>query len=135
MRWILFLLPWFELFSLIQLGSRVGALAALAYVFLTAVLGLSILRIQGLEVVGKLRQAQAAGSVAPQLMLADMAVGLAGLLLLTPGLLTDAVAVLLLIGPLWRRIGSAFRPDAGPARESGGAGDLLEGEFRRLDDD
>jgi UPF0716 protein FxsA len=39
MRWIFLLLPWIELFTLIQLGSQIGALATLLYVFVTLVLG------------------------------------------------------------------------------------------------
>ena len=58
MRLFLLLLPWLELFTLIQLGVATSALAALAYVFLTFVAGLALLRLQGRDLFNRLREAQ-----------------------------------------------------------------------------
>ena len=58
MRWFFLLLPWAELFTLIKLGGSIGALATLFYVFATFVLGMSIVRLQGMELIGNLRQAE-----------------------------------------------------------------------------
>jgi UPF0716 protein FxsA len=151
MRWIFLLLPWVELYGLIQLGGRIGGLATLAYVFLTLVLGLSLVRLQGLEIVARLRAAQQGGLLAGPLLADDLAVGLAGVLLMVPGLVTDFVAAAVLVGPLWRRLtgqspraGTGRSPYGGPDaggeahRDHGGTGrgdDAIEGEYRRLDDD
>ena len=147
MRWLILLLPWVELYTLIQLGSHIGALAALAYVFVTLVLGVAILRLQGMEIIARLRSAQAGGVAMEQLMADDLAVGLAGVLLLVPGLVTDALAVIVLVGPLWRRLsgqhrtaepGDGRRPGPTPFHDPGARGrrdDAIEGDFRRLDDD
>jgi UPF0716 protein FxsA len=164
MRWIFLLLPWVELYTLIQLGSRIGALATLAYVFVTLVLGLTILRLQGMEIITRLQEAQRSGFVAGRLLADDIAVGLAGILLLIPGLVTDCFAAAVLVGPLWRRLlrrvghspgggDGAYGQDSysrrdhrmggpGPGPDntgaSGGMGrpdDPIEGEFRRVDDD
>lgn len=146
MRWIFLLLPWIELYTLIQLGSRIGAFAALAYVFLTFMLGLSIVRLQGMEIIGKLSAAQS-GQIVPRQLLADeLALGLAGVLLMIPGLVTDMLALLVLFGPLRRRLFGALRGPQAPHPPGGassqgqsgprsGRGDAIEGEFRRLDDD
>jgi UPF0716 protein FxsA len=138
MRWFFLLLPWVELFSLIQLGSRIGAFSALLYVFFTLLLGLTLLRAQGAEMVGKLRAAQNGQFISERLLRDDLAVGLAAFLLMIPGLVTDALALLVLFGPLRRRLFSALgttdstqRP--GPTRS--GPGESIDGEFRRLDDD
>ena len=48
MRVFFLLLPWLELFTLIQLGIETSALTALGYVFLTFLAGLFVLRIQGM---------------------------------------------------------------------------------------
>lgn len=156
MRWIFLLLPWIELFTLIQLGSSIGAFATLAYVFVTLVLGLTILRLQGMEIITRLREAQSGGVVVGRLIADDLAVGLAGLLLLIPGLVTDFLAAAVLVGPLWRKLFAsrgrgrpghdAFAGDRGhePRGPSGGSGasggmgrpsDPIEGEYRHLDDD
>jgi len=149
MRWIFLLLPWIELYGLIKLGGRIGGLATVAYVFLTLVMGLSIVRLQGLEIIARLRDAQQGGLLVGPLLADDLAVGLAGLLLMIPGVVTDLAAAAVLVGPLWRRLtgqtpraGSPpFGSPPGPGGSDGGRdgakrrGDAIEGEYRRLDDD
>jgi UPF0716 protein FxsA len=100
---------------------------------------MTILRLQGMEVLGRLREAQMGWRVPQQLLVDEMALGLAGLLLAIPGLVTDALALLVLAGPLLRRLTGRSRSpmdrSARPGGPSSGADDPLEGEFRRLDDD
>ena len=64
MPWIFLLLPWIELWTLIELGSETGPLVALLYVFATLMLGLSMLRRQGLAIVRKMQREQGAGFIA-----------------------------------------------------------------------
>ncbi len=136
MRLLILLLPWLELFSLIKLGVETSALTALLYVFVTLVLGLAILRHQGRGLFVQLEGIQQGRVLGQQLMKDGMAVGLAGLLLMIPGLITDAGAVILLIGPLRRRLSRAL---AGPQPEpyiperDSGEHLTIEGEFRRED--
>ncbi len=47
MRFAIIILPWLELFTLIELGVKTSALTALAYVFATLLLGIAILQRQG----------------------------------------------------------------------------------------
>ncbi len=138
MRWIIFLLPWVELFTLIQLGSNIGALSALLYVFATLVLGLTLLRAQGMELVAKLRAAENGQILPPELFVDELSTGLAAILLMIPGLVTDTLAVLFLFAPLRRRIFGALRGASGPRgayRGPMGPDDPIEGEFRRIDDE
>lgn len=133
-----------ELFTLIQLGGRIGAVEAMLYVLATFFLGLAILRAQGMEIVNKLRAAQGGAAVIPQQLLGDeLALGLAGLLLMVPGLITDFLAIIVLLGPLRRRIFAAlggtvhtatYQSQSRP-QDQMRPGDPIEGEFRRLDDD
>ena len=104
MRFFFMLLPWLELLTLIQLGIETSALTALLYVFLTFVAGIAVLRYQGMEMFTRLRETQQGRIFGQQLFLDDMAVGLAGLLLLIPGLISDFAAILVLFGPLRRRL-------------------------------
>jgi UPF0716 protein FxsA len=131
------ILPWLELFTLIQLGIKTSALTALAYVLATVMVGLMLLRHQGRTLFEKLRQGQGGAFSAPELPLDELGVAVAGLLLLFPGMITDAIAVFVLIGPLRRRIIRAFRrsqdvdaPPSGPWAQH----ETIEGEYRRLDE-
>ena len=139
MRWFFLLLPWIELFTLIRLGAHIGALSTLLYVFLTMVLGVQLMQLQGREVLQRLREAQMGWSIPPRLMVDDMAIGLAGLLLAVPGLVTDTLALLVLIGPLLRRLLGRHGGSGGPTPGARGPqvppDAPLEGEYRRLDDD
>lgn len=147
MRWLFLLFPFAEVFTFVWLFEQIGLFTTLAYVVVTSFLGLAILRAQGMEITARLRSAQGQIAVGQRLR-AELAVGLAGFLLMVPGLLTDALALLVLIPPLRRRLGAlcrvlfSARPDTrGPsARRGAGASaerpvETIEGEFQRLADD
>ncbi|MEZ5566780.1 MAG: FxsA family protein [Halioglobus sp.] len=138
MRFIVFLFPWLELFTLIQLGIETSALTALAYVFVTLFVGLALLQRQGRELFEHVREGQRSGVLGPQLLLDDMALGLAGLLLMVPGVITDIASLVVLFGPLRRRIARALyaappEPYA-PERDTTGH-QTIEGSYRRVDED
>ncbi len=138
MRLILMLLPWLELFTLIQLGIETSALTAIAYVLGTLALGLLVLQRQGRGMFERLRQAQEGRVMGPQLLLDDMAMGLAGLLLIIPGIITDICALLVMVGPLRRRLARLlFGPPPevyAPERDESGHV-TIEGQYRRVDED
>ena len=118
MKLFLMLLPWLELFTLIQLGIETSALTALAYVIVTIVVGVMVLRWQGMELFNRLRETQQGAALGPRLLKDDMSVVLAGLLLIVPGMISDIAAVIVLIGPLRRRLARmVFGPEPhGPNR-------------------
>tara|TARA_R110002049_G_scaffold114812_18_gene266206 strand:+ start:120 stop:533 length:414 start_codon:yes stop_codon:yes gene_type:complete len=133
------LLPWLELFTLIELGIETSALTAIAYVFFTLFLGVAILRRQGRGMIERLRQQGQSGQIiGPELFLDDMAMGFAGLLLIFPGMITDFIAVIVMIGPLRRRLARAvFGPQATvhTTGANSGSHETIEGVYRHVDDD
>ena len=138
MRFFIMLLPWLELFTLIQLGIETSALTALAWVLGSLFLGVAVLQRQGQGMFERLRESQEGRIIGPQLLLDDMAMGLAGLLLIIPGLITDTAAIIVMIGPLRRRLagwllGPQPEPYA-PARDNG-SHETIEGTYRRVDDE
>ena len=129
MRLILLLLPWLELWSLIELGASIGALQALGYVFLTMMLGIWLIRRQGEGMLLRIREEFDGQVIINPALLADgLVMVFCGLLLVVPGLITDLVGVLLMIGPL-RRI--LLKRHKGADAQ---ASITIEGEFNRLDD-
>ncbi len=138
MRFAIMLLPWLELFTLIELGIKTSVLTALAYVFATLLLGLAILQRQGRGLFEQLRQAQNGRIIGPQLLFDDMAMGFAGLLLVIPGMITDLIALIVMIAPLRRRLVRAVlgsQPEVYiPERDTGGH-ETIEGDFHHVDDE
>jgi UPF0716 protein FxsA len=138
MRLFIMLLPWLELFTLIQLGIETSALFALLYVFGTFLLGVLVLRRQGQGMFERLRQTQEGRIIGPEMLVDDMAMGLAGLLLIIPGLITDFAAVLAMIGPLRRRLAGALggaRAEPYAPRRDASDHVTIEGSYRRVDEE
>jgi len=138
MRFVIMLLPWLELFTLIELGIETSALTALAYVFGTLFLGIVILQRQGQGMFERLRQSQEGRILGPQLLLDDMAVGLAGLLLIIPGIITDLSAIIVLIGPLRRRLARSLlgsQPEPYVPERDTSSHVTIDGSYRRVDDE
>jgi UPF0716 protein FxsA len=101
---LLFVLwPLGEIAAFAMVGDRVGALNTVALVILSGLVGLAVLRRQGLAAVSALRSGgpPPAGEV-----LDGLAVALAGVLLIVPGFLSDAVGLLLLVPGVRRSLGA-----------------------------
>ncbi|MFT4149253.1 MAG: FxsA family protein [Paracoccaceae bacterium] len=130
----LILWPLIEIGLFVTLGAWIGLWPTLAWVVGTAVLGGYVIRRQGERAQVAMRQ----GFVALSDPLSPMAQGAmmvaAGLLLILPGFLTDALGLLLLLAPvraglvalLSRRI--VVAPARPPYRP-----DVIDGEFIDLD--
>ena len=97
------LVPAIELALLLEVGSHLGTLPTLGLIAVTGVVGASLARRQGLAVLGR-AQDQMARSELPAGSLADgVMILVAGALLITPGILTDAFGFLLLV-PVFRDV-------------------------------
>ena len=97
---LLIVIPAIEIATFVQVGGAIGAWETAALTLLNAILGVSLVRVQGL---GVLRRVQAAAerNEAPVREVFDGAcLLLAGACLLIPGFVTDALGVLLLVPPV-----------------------------------
>ena len=98
---LLFLLfvgvPLVELWLLLQVGERVGAMPTLALVIGTGVLGANLARREGMRTIEKINATMAQGQMPHEALLDGLAIFLGGTLLLTPGILTDILGFSLLI--------------------------------------
>jgi UPF0716 protein FxsA len=103
-RWIgIFVgIPLIELVLLIEIGQRIGTLPTVAIIVVTGILGATLARRQGLSVLGQLQSEIAAGRMPAVPLVDGVIVLVAAAVLLTPGLLTDAVGFALLV-PAVRR--------------------------------
>lgn len=90
-------IPIVEMWLLIEVGARIGALSTIALVFLTAAIGLALLRQQGLETLFRVNQRMEEGQLPAQEILEGVLLAIGGALLLTPGFITDAFGFTCLI--------------------------------------
>ncbi len=97
---LLFLvLPIVELYVIIRVGQEIGALYTIGLLLVVSVVGAWLAKREGLGVWRRINQQVGAGKV-PGVELVDaFLILLAGALLLTPGFITDVLAILLLIPP------------------------------------
>ena len=90
-------IPLLEIAVFIQVGDVIGLWPTLATVVLTAVLGVSLLKRQGLSVLGKAQKSLDRGEMPLRQVFDGACLLIAGALLLTPGFVTDTVGFLLLV--------------------------------------
>ena len=153
MRLLLLFYPWLELLSLIQLGIETSAMVPLLWVLAMFMLGAALIKRVGTASVLRLREAQQSGVLQQSLFLDDVAVAVAALLLMIPGLISDFFAVVVLIGPLRRFLArlltgklasqssASSRPNSASASASAPGGSnfrssgVYEGEYQDISED
>ena len=89
--------PILEIAVFIQAGALIGLWPTLAGIVITAIIGSFLLRWQGLATLGRLRQELDRGAVPTRELFDGACILLAGVLLLTPGFVTDTVGFLLFV--------------------------------------
>ncbi len=107
---LLFLaIPLLEIAAFILIGGEIGIGATMALIVLTAFAGTFLLRHQGLAVLGRIRADLDARRMPAKPLVEGAMIAAAGLLLLTPGFITDTIGFALFAPPvrtfLWRLIG------------------------------
>lgn len=157
------LMPIVEIAVLIQVGGSIGLFPTLLIIIGTAILGTYLLRQQGLATLTKAQQRMSSGQLPAEQIMEGVMLLIGGVLLLTPGFVTDAFGFCCLfpvtrqwmarrmasrsvIG-VWGGMGggagvgmnsSAGDSSAGtgrpqPSRSPGVEGDVIEGSYKRED--
>ena len=90
-------LPAFEIFLMIKIGGKIGALNTVALIFITAIAGIFFARIQGIRTLksGIINIYQ--NKIPIYELISGASIAFAALLLIIPGFLTDILGFLLLI--------------------------------------
>ena len=152
---ILFIIiPLTEMMLLFEVSDRIGGLLTLSLVVATAVIGVQILKRQGLATLTRANRRLQSGELPAQEIVEGMLLAGAGALLLTPGFITDTIGFVLLAGPLRRPIARRIIR-SGVVRSMGGAqggsnfsfwssttsrgfrdehGDIIEGDYSEESD-
>ncbi|HKL81405.1 MAG TPA: FxsA family protein [Desulfobacter sp.] len=93
------LIPVVELYILIHLGGIIGGLNTVILVIITGFLGAYLARMEGLNTMMKVRRNLDQGLMPAEDLVDAFIILIAGLVLITPGLLTDTAGLLLLWPP------------------------------------
>ena len=96
-------IPVLEIFLLIKIGGKIGALNTISLIFLTAVVGIYFARVQGIKTIksGMINLYQNKTPIFE--IVSGASIAIAALLLIIPGFFTDAIGFFLLI-PITRKI-------------------------------
>lgn len=134
-------LPVVELMTIIEVGRWIGTFPTIGLLFLSGLIGLSLVRAGGLH---SLAQAQSVmrDLRGPSSGLARGAFWMAaGVLFMIPGFLSDALGLLLLLPPVQSAVMKRLAPNVtvsgatwttgGPSRNQ--AGTVIEGEYHEVD--
>ena len=143
-------LPIVEIAILINVGEQIGGWYTVAIVILTAFAGAHLVRQQGISTLMQAQQKMQAGTMPGQEMAEGLLLVIAGVLLVTPGFITDGIGFLLSLPvtrPLIAKnllkhlslkvVSSSFdgnftqhhhRPNSTQQSD-----DIIEGEFERKD--
>lgn len=97
------LVPVAEIYVLVSVGGVLGVMPTIALVLLTALVGASLARMQGLATLMKIRASLDQGFMPAEELLDGVLIFLAGVVLLTPGFLTDITGLLILL-PITRNV-------------------------------
>jgi UPF0716 protein FxsA len=87
-------MPIIEMWLLITIGSYIGALSTIALVLLTALMGIGLLRQQGVSTLWRGKKKLQQGKIPAQEMMEGIVLAVSGALLLTPGFVTDIIGLL-----------------------------------------
>lgn len=90
-------IPIAELWLLIKIGSHIGVLPTIALVLLTGIAGAYLARMEGLATMLRVQQSLQQGLMPAEELMDAFIILIAGVMLLTPGFLTDTGGLLLLI--------------------------------------
>ena len=138
-------IPLVEILVFIEVGSEIGALNTVLITVVTAVIGMALLRVQGLGVLMRAQQAIERKEAPVNEIFEGVFLAIAGLFLLIPGFVTDAIGFLLFLPPLRRALASYMATHSkfaaragyqnGARRPPDGTGPVIDGEYEVVDDE
>ena len=134
-----------EIYVLVSVGQAIGGLSTVLLVVVTAFIGSSLLRQQGWSTMAKAQQSMSEGRTPAIEMMEGVVILVSGILLLTPGFLTDALGLLGLIPwsrsyfinhfleknaeSVFKKRNSVFINRASSSEKKSNKDDTIEGEF------
>ncbi|HAD21492.1 MAG: membrane protein FxsA [Opitutae bacterium] len=127
-------LPMIELYLLIILGSRIGPMPTIGLIVLTGIIGATLARQQGLSTLAKIQNELKQGRAPTQELVEGAMILVGGLVLLTPGILTDIFGFAMMVPSIRKSLAKQFNVRIPKGFTSTNAG-FQAGSKSRQDDD
>ena len=121
-------LPALEIFLLIEIGSKIGALNTIFLIFLTAIIGIYFAKIEGLKTARSAMVNLYQNKIPIYEIISGASIAVAALLLIVPGFITDTLGFLMLV-PISRKflISSFVNKQKNSTHQT--EGNILDGEI------
>ena len=131
----LIIFPFIEIYTLIVIGGSIGALNAMLWIFFSGIMGLYLLRNQGLKTLLDIQSRKSVFEPTADNFLKTIFTPIGGFFLLIPGFITDVIGILVLL-PVTRifilgLLFSYLRPIGQGTGTNKNNGDWIEGEYRK----
>ena len=127
---IILIVPLIEIYLFIQIGGQIGAFNTILIIFLTAVVGIYFVRLQGLNTLRSGVTQLYRNQIPIYEMMSGAALAVAALLLIIPGFATDVLGFLLIL-PFTRNL--IFKYLGKKYTKEEVKDDLIEGEYEDKD--
>lgn len=101
---LLIIVPALEIGLFIGAGKTIGVVPTVGLIIVTGVLGAYLAKKQGLEALNTMQEQMRRGEPPGEALLDGVCILTGGILLLTPGFITDATGLLLLFRPARNRV-------------------------------
>ncbi len=127
------LVPILEIYLFIKIGSEIGAFNTISLIFITAIIGITYARYEGLNTIRSGLSQLIKNEMPAYEIISGAAIAFAALLLILPGFATDIVGFLIVF-PLTRKlIFKKFSKNL--KKKTDQKNNFIEGEFQDIDDD
>jgi len=137
-------LPLAEIVLLVKAGDAFGFWWTIAWIFVSALVGIVLVRRQGLAAIARAQEAQEAGEIPVGAILTGIRLAFAGVFMIIPGFITDAMGLLLLLPWTGNALGRVMaarvhmrstwtgggRYGRGPSSYDAGDGETIDADYQ-----
>ena len=127
-------LPALEIFLMIKIGAKIGALNTITLIFLTAIIGIYYARVQGIQTLKSAITNLYQNKIPINEIVSGASIAFAALLLIVPGFFTDLIGFILLV-PFTRNILLKFIIKKKSSNLNKNTNKTIEGEIVNKDKD
>ena len=112
--------PIVEIWLIIEVGGSIGALNTVGIIFITAVVGAYLAKHQGIAALQRIQKSMRNGEQVGRSLVEGALILVAGVMMLLPGFVTDAVGIALLLPPIRYVVARVIVARARTRMEQGG---------------